>query len=140
MSTWSKLTTIVIAGLVISVSGVRVEAQDHGSRAVSPTGFDRSSATGQLRGAGAAREAATHPCVGADGAANRALDGMTLEDFAPRALASLTPCELRTLENQIGMGGEREASFRPVAVSSGAKRARHKERRRELHEGSARRV
>ena len=137
MAFWSKLTTIVIAGLVISVSGVRVKAQDHGSSAVSRTGFDRSGATGQLRGAGAAREAATHPCVGADGSANRALDGMTLEDFAPRALASLTPCELRTLENQIGTGGEREASLRPGVISSGATHAKYKERRGQLH-GSAR--
>lgn len=137
MGIWSKLTAVVIAGLVISVSGVRVEAQDGVARS-SRTNSAQSSATGQPGGAGAAREAAAHPCVGADGAANRALDGMTLEDFAPRALASLTSCELRTLENQIGMGGEREASLRPAAMPSGAKRVRYKERRGQLHECSAR--
>lgn len=35
----------------------------------------------------------------------RALDGVTLEDFAQSGLASLTCCGLRTLENQIGPAG-----------------------------------
>jgi len=119
MGNLSKLAAVVIAGLVMSVSSVCVEAQDNGARSAS-------------------REVATRTCAGADGAANRALDGMTLEDFAPKALASLTPCELGTLENQIGMGGEREASLLPRAIPVRAEGATYKERRGQLRGRSAR--
>jgi hypothetical protein len=113
MSFSKQVAAGVMAGFLISVPWVQAQTSraDDGAGPVSRTSLVRSDAMGSYGAAGTIPENVESgpPCKGADGAANRALDGVTLEDFAPAALASLTHCELRTLENQIGAGEEAEA-------------------------------
>jgi hypothetical protein len=107
MSLSKQVTAAVIAGLLVSVPwvGAQTSPEGVGAGPISRTGL------ASHRSAGAIPQSAETgpPCKGTDGAANRALDGVTLEDFAPEVLASLTRCELRTLETQIGAGQEAEA-------------------------------
>jgi hypothetical protein len=98
MSFSKRVATGLMAGLLLSVPWVRAQTSVPNDR---PGSISRTSLVGS--------DAMGSPCKGSDGAANRALDGVTLEDFAPVALTSLTRCELRILETQIGMGEEAEA-------------------------------
>jgi hypothetical protein len=113
MDILNKLLAVVTAGFLISAVSVPVQARPLNDRAeaISPTSFDRSGPMGQLAQAGSSSPGVTlEDCTSANGPANRALDGVTLENFAARSLATLTPCELHTLETQLGKG--QKASFR----------------------------
>ena len=121
MAISKKAAVGVIAGFLISVPWVPAQTSppDDGARSISRTSLVRSDALGSQGAAGATPDSveSTPLCKGTDGAANRALDGITLKDFAPAALASLSRCELRTLENQIGVGEEAEAILAATQVA-----------------------
>jgi hypothetical protein len=97
MSFSKRVATGLMAGFLL-VPWVRAQTSVPNDR---PRSISRTSLVGS--------DAMGSSCKGADGAANRALDGVTLEDFAPAALTSLKLCELRILETQIGMGEQAEA-------------------------------
>jgi hypothetical protein len=98
MSFSKRVATGLMAGFLLSVPWVRAQTSAPNDR---PRSISRTSLVGS--------DAMGSPCKGANGAANRAFDGVTLEDFAPAALTRLTRCELRILETQLGMGEGAEA-------------------------------
>ncbi len=113
MDVLNKLAVAVTAGFLISAASVPAQARplNDGAEAIAPMNFERSGPMGQLAQVSASFPMVTlEGCPSANGPANRALDGITLENFAARSLASLTPCELRTLETQLGKGQESKAS------------------------------
>ena len=113
MDVLNKLAVAVTAGFLISAASVPSQARPlkDGAEAIAPMSFERSG-MGQLAQVRASFPMVTlEGCPSANGLANRALDGITLENFAARSLASLTPCELRTLETQLGKGQESKASL-----------------------------
>ena len=110
----NKVAATMIAGFLISAPYVHAQASspEDGAKPISHTSLAGSSAIG-FEGADTNQQglAPSSLCSGTDGAANRAMDGFKLEDFAPAALASLTPCELNVLEAQIGVGRGAEATL-----------------------------
>jgi hypothetical protein len=113
MNILNKLAVAVTAVFLISAASVaQARSLDDGAEASAPMSFERSGPMGQLAQVSASFPMVTlEGCPSAIGPANRALDGITLENFAARSLASLTPCELRTLETQLGKGQESKASL-----------------------------
>jgi hypothetical protein len=103
-----KISVGLIAGFLLSAPSVQAQANLTGN-GVGSVSRTRVSREGGVR---IAEDGAALPlCGGADGMANRAFAGVTLSDFAPAALASLTFCEMRTLETQLGVGKETEATL-----------------------------
>jgi hypothetical protein len=114
MDVLNRLAVAVTAGFLISAASVPAQARplNDGAEAIAPMSFEHSGPMGQLAQVSASFPMVTlEGCPSANGPANRALDGITLENFAARSLASLTPCELRTLETQLGKGQESKASL-----------------------------
>ncbi|HJU11848.1 MAG TPA: hypothetical protein VJ728_13275, partial [Candidatus Binataceae bacterium] len=99
---------------LISAPYVHAQASlpENGARPITRTSSGGSRPMGMGEGSDAAQRGVvpTSICSSADGAANRAMDGFTLRDFATATLAGLSACELSVLETQIGVGREAEAT------------------------------